>query len=129
VRRWAVASESAAGRPRTLLLASHLLHEVEALEAGLAVILGGRLVASGTAAEIREMVDAIPAEVRVRCPSPRRLAGAVCDAPGLESLRFDGDDVLVVATRQPRALAERINDAANDHGLAVGEVVAADRSL
>ena len=129
VRHWAVSAESAAGSTRTLLVASHLLHEVEALQAGLAVILGGRLVASGTASEIRDMVDAMPAEIRVRCDAPRRLAEAVCGTAGAESLRFEGDDLIVVATRQPRALAERISRAAVEDRLAIQELTAEDRSL
>ena len=87
VRRWAVSADTAEV-PRTLIVASHLLHEVEALHAGLAVILGGRLVASGTAGEIRDMVDAMPAEIRIRCDTPRRLAELVCSTDGAEGLRW-----------------------------------------
>jgi ABC-2 type transport system ATP-binding protein len=128
VRHWSV-SANTADVPRTLIVASHLLHEVEALHAGLAVILGGRLVASGTAGEIRDMVDAMPSEIRIRCDTPRRLAELVCSTAGAESMRFEGDDLLVVATRQPRALAERIADVAVEERLAIGEVAAGDRSL
>jgi ABC-2 type transport system ATP-binding protein len=128
VRHWAESADTA-DVPRTLIVASHLLHEVEALHAGLAVILGGRLVASGTAGEIRDMVDAMPSEIRIRCDAPRRLAEAVCSTDGAESIRFEGDDLLVVATRQPRALAERIAHVAVEERLAIGEVAAGDRSL
>jgi ABC-2 type transport system ATP-binding protein len=128
VRQWAVSADVGA-RPRTLIVASHLLHEVEALHAGLAVILGGRLVASGTADEIRDMVDAMPSEIRIRCDAPRRLAEAVCGTVGAESVRFEGDDLLVVGTRQPRVLAERIAHAAVEDRLAIEEVMAGDRSL
>ena len=128
VRRWAVSADTAEV-PRTLIVASHLLHEVEALHAGLAVILGGRLVASGTAGEIRDMVDAMPSEIRIRCDTPRRLAERVCSTDGAEGLRFEGDDLLVVATRQPRALAERIASVAVEERLAIEEVAAGDRSL
>jgi ABC-2 type transport system ATP-binding protein len=129
VQRWAEAAAGSEGGRRTLLVASHLLHEVEALHAGLAVILGGRLVASGTSAEIREMVDTMPSEVRIRCAAPRRLAEAVCGSSGAESVRFDGEDVVVVATRQPRALAECLTRAAGELGIPIAEVAAADRSL
>lgn len=129
VRHWTATATGAAERPRTLIVASHLLHEVETLDAGLAVILGGRLVASGTSAEIRELVDKMPAEVRVRCDHPRRLAAAVCDSPGTESVRFEGDDLLVLATRMPQELAERIARAAAAERLAIHELAPADRSL
>ena len=129
VRHWSVSPDTPASGPRTLIVASHLLHEVEALHAGLAVILGGRLVASGTAAEIRDMVDAMPSEVRIRCTAPRQLAAAICSTAIAESMRFEGDDLIVVATRQPRALAERVTRAAVEDQLEISEVVAADRSL
>ena len=128
VRRWAVSDNSDAG-PRTLLVASHLLHEVEALHAGLAVILGGRLVASGDADEIRELVESMPSEIRVRCDAPRRLAELVCGTAGADGLRYEGEDTLVVATRQPRLLAERIAVVATEERLVIREVVAGDRSL
>ena len=120
VRSWA--------KTRSLIVASHLLHEVEALDAGLAVILGGRLVASGTATEIRDLVDSMPAEIRVRCDEPRRFAALACGVDGVESVRLEPDGV-VVATRQPTLLVELAVIPALDAGLTVGEVVAADRSL
>ncbi|MFM8734941.1 MAG: ABC transporter ATP-binding protein [Pirellulales bacterium] len=120
VRTWA--------RSRSLIVASHLLHEVEALDAGLAVILGGRLVASGTAAEIRTLVDSMPAEVRVRCSEPRRFAALACGLDGVESVRLD-DDAIVLATRSPGEVVEQAVARALDAGLVVSEVVPADRSL
>ena len=120
VRSWA--------KTRSLIVASHLLHEVESLDAGLAVILGGRLVASGTAAEIRDLVASMPAEVRVRCDLPRRFAELACGVEGVESVRFDGGEV-IVATRHPGLLVEQAVMPAVHAGLSVTEVVAADRSL
>jgi ABC-2 type transport system ATP-binding protein len=120
VRAWATS--------RSLIVASHLLHEVEALDAGLAVILGGRLVASGTAAEIRGLVDSMPAEVKVRCHAPRRFAEIACGLAGVEGVRIEGD-LVVVASRQPTAVLERAVPQAVDEGLGISEVVPADRSL
>jgi hypothetical protein len=71
----------------------------------------------------------MPSEIRIRCDAPRRLAEVVCSTAGAESMRFEGDDLLVVATRQPRELSERIARAAVEERLAIGEVVAGDRSL
>ena len=120
VRAWATT--------RSLIVASHLLHEVEALDAGLAVILGGRLVASGTPAEIRGLVDSMPAEVKVRCRVPRRFAEIACGIDGVEGVRIE-DGLVVVATRQPAAVFEQALPQAVDERLGVSEVVPADRSL
>lgn len=120
VRRWA--------HDRSLLVASHLLHEVEALQADLAVILGGRLVASGSAAEIRGLIDALPSEVRLRTDAPARLAARVCAAGVVETLQIPSTDLIVVGTRQPDRLAEVVAEAVGD-GLTVSDVIAADRTL
>jgi ABC-2 type transport system ATP-binding protein len=113
---------------RSLIVASHLLHEVESLDAGLAVILGGRLVASGTAAEIRGLVDTLPSEVRVRCVEPRRFAGLALRIDGVEGVRYEGD-MVAVATRRPAAFVEQAVALAVEEGLGLREVAAADRSL
>ncbi len=121
VREWS--------RSRSLLVASHLLHEIEALDAGLAVILGGRLVASGTVEEIRGLIDTLPSEVRLAANRPRRLAEIACSSGLADSLRFEGDDGLVIGTRQPRPLAIALAAAAAREGIALATLHAADRSL
>jgi ABC-2 type transport system ATP-binding protein len=115
-------------RDRSLIVASHLLHEVEALDAGLAVILGGRLVASGTAVEIRGLIESLPAEIRVRCSPPQRFAEVAWRSAGVEAVRVEANDTVVVATRQPLALAALAQQAASD-GMPITEVMPADRSL
>lgn len=120
VRTWA--------QSRSLLVASHLLHEVESLHADLAVILGGRLVASGSAEEIRGLIDALPTEVRLTSPTPARLAAWVSAANVVEHLQIPDATTLVVGTRQADRLAEALAAAVAD-GLVVSEVLAADRTL
>lgn len=120
IRGWA--------KSRSLIVASHLLHEVESLEAGLAVILGGRLVASGDAAEIRGLVDALPGEVTIRCAEPRQFAELAFRIGGVEGVRIEGEAV-IVATHRPVAFVEEAVVRAFDEGLHIGEVVPADRSL
>ncbi len=114
---------------RSLLVASHLLHEVEALHAGLAVILGGRLVASGPVEELRRLIDTLPSEVRVVSTNARRLAEVACRNPGVDTLRFIGDDTFVVGTRHPQQMAERIGITAREEGILVRELIPGDRSL
>ena len=113
---------------KSLVVASHLLHEVEALDAGLAVILGGRLVASGDAAEIRRLVETLPGDVRVRCREPRAFAELAVGMDGVQAVRIDGDAV-VVAAHRPGDFVERVVPRACEAGLELLEVGAADRSL
>ena len=121
VRGWATS--------RSLLVASHLLHEIEALDAGLAVILGGRLVASGDVDEIHALVDALPAEVRLEADRPRRLAEIACASGLVDGLRFEGSAGLALGTRDPRAVTAALAAAAAAEGILITSLSAGDRSL
>jgi ABC-2 type transport system ATP-binding protein len=121
VRSWATS--------RSLLVASHLLHEIEALDAGLAVILGGRLVASGDVEEIHDLVDCLPAEIRLEADRPRRLAEIACASGLADGLRFEGPAGLTIGTREPRRLAAALAEAAAVEGIAITTLSAGDRSL
>jgi ABC-2 type transport system ATP-binding protein len=116
-------------RSGSLLVASHLLHEIESLDAGLAVILGGRLVASGDAAEIHALVETLPAEVRLEADRPRRLAELACACGLADSLRFEGPTGLAIGTHRPRELTARLAEAAASERIAISALHAADRSL
>lgn len=50
---------------RNLILASHILHEVEAITSAFLLIHGGRVLASGDAREVRSMLSGFPVEVEV----------------------------------------------------------------
>lgn len=50
---------------RNLILASHILHEVEAITSAFLLIHGGRVLASGDGREVRSMLSGFPVEVEV----------------------------------------------------------------
>jgi ABC-2 type transport system ATP-binding protein len=64
-----------ADRGATVLLSSHLLHEIEVVADDLVVIGGGRIVAHGTKAQLLES-----AAVQVRTRYPDRLTAALATA-------------------------------------------------
>jgi ABC-2 type transport system ATP-binding protein len=74
-------------RGRTVLLSSHILAEVEALADRVSIIRGGRIVESGTLAELRHLTrTAITAELAA---PPDGLGGL----PGVHDLELDGTRV------------------------------------
>ena len=93
-----------------------------------AVILGGRLVANGSASEIRELVDALPTEVKFKTSSVDKLAQLACGAGVVETLYIPNEDTLIIGTRQAGRLADMVAKAVHD-GLVVREVIAEDRTL
>ncbi|HTZ43223.1 MAG TPA: ATP-binding cassette domain-containing protein [Jatrophihabitans sp.] len=102
---------------RTVLLSSHLLAEVEQLCDRVAVISHGRLIATGTPAELRGRSGA--AQLTIRVDSPDRAAELVRRHPEVRSVRLV-DGVLDVAV-QPGNAAQ-INRLLVEAGLDVHEL-------
>ncbi len=75
------------GRERTLLLSTHILPEVEQLCNRVLIIDRGRIVASGTPAELREQSQG-QAVVRVTLKgAPSEAPAVLAELPGVESVR------------------------------------------
>ena len=62
---------------RTVIVSSHVLHEVESMAERVIVIVRGRLAAAGGHHAIRDAMDDVPRQVLVRSTDPRRLAAAL----------------------------------------------------
>ena len=100
---------SLASRGVTVLLASHLLHQVQAVCDRIGIFVSGRLVACGPVAELARSAGAVRVEVQVVGGD---AAGVLAEVPDVVSVEREGDGFLVTATgdvREPlaRALAAR----------------------
>lgn len=79
------------GGERTLILASHILPEVESVTDAFLLIYGGRLLASGTAIELRELVAELPQQVTLVGEDVDRLAGRLADQPWVDGVQLSAD--------------------------------------
>ena len=61
---------------RTVLVSSHILHEVEAMTRRVLLIHNGRILAEGDVREIRDLMDEHPHTVAAARPRPAALARA-----------------------------------------------------
>ena len=94
---------------KSFLLASHLLHEVEAVQPSFLLISGGRLLASGSPKEVRVMLADLPNEIHVRVDRPRELAPRLCEIEAVDSVRVDAQlSEVIVSTRSPLVLSQRL---------------------
>lgn len=86
-----------AAEGRSIILSSHVLHEVESLTETIVLVHRGRLLAQGSVREVRRLIDRHPSRVRVTAREPRRLASALLDEPHVRSvsLGVDGETVQV----------------------------------
>ncbi len=115
---------------RSLILASHILHEVEAVSPSFLLIRGGRLLASGPPDEIHSLLAGVPNEIHVRCDNPPLLARQFVESGLAESVRFmDEGRVLLVSTRSPLDVFEQLPSWLEKLGVHVQELRSADDSL
>ncbi len=104
IKRWA--SEG-----RSVLVSSHILHEIEAMTSTILLINNGRILAEGNIHTIRDLIDEHPHKVRVRAAEPRRLAQAFVGDDQVLSVLFETESV-VVETAKPDAFYARLTAAA-----------------
>ena len=115
---------------RTVVVSSHVLHEVERLAERVIVLVHGRLAAAGGYHAIRNAMDDRPRHVLVRADEPRRLARALVELDAVGGLTFDTvRGGLVIQTLQARALATSLPRLARDSSVRLLEVRALDDSL
>lgn len=114
----------------SVLFASHVLHEIESLTTSFLLIRDGRVLASGSAEEVYELLVDVPNEVKVRCDRPRDLAALLMQEPSTETVTVDKcGDRLQIATRSSGQLFEALPTLIEKSGVIVSELRSADASL
>ncbi len=101
---------------KTVLISTHMLAEVEDLADSILMIAHGRVIASGTLAEIRELLDDQPLTVGMVADEARRLAALLVQMPDVRSVDVR-DSTLTVRTRNPGDFFPRVADLVLEHGL------------
>jgi ABC-2 type transport system ATP-binding protein len=113
---------------KTVLVSSHILHEVEAMTRRVLLVHNGRILAEGDVREIRDLLDEHPHTVALRCRNPRALAEAFVKAPHVLSLSFGPDEEwLTVQTARPDEFYSTLHEAAVTAG--VSEMYSPDEDL
>jgi len=113
-----------------LLLASHILHEVEAVTDSFLMICSGRLLASGSAEEVRALMADVPAEIQIRCRGAAELARRAVEEEIVEAVRFtDEGQGLVLSTRSPARLYARLPQWIDGSDVRVFEMRSSGESL
>ena len=95
IRDWAKQGKS-------ILVSSHILHEIESMTSNILLINNGRILAEGNVHQIRDLIDEHPHTVYVRAAEPRRLAREFLTRADVISMRFEPGAV-VVETGTPDA--------------------------
>jgi ABC-2 type transport system ATP-binding protein len=122
IRDWARAGKS-------IIVSSHILHEIESMTANILLINNGRIIAEGDVHHIRDLIDEHPHTVYVRAANPRGLARELLGFADVRSLKLE-EGAVVVETGKPDAFYSRLTEmaASGEYG-AIDEVTSPDDNL
>ncbi|WP_436793988.1 ABC transporter ATP-binding protein [Actinospongicola halichondriae] len=120
---------------RTVIVSSHVLHEVERMATRVVVVVRGRLAAAGDRRAIRDAMADVPRRVLVRSDDDRRLAadliglGPVVSVTVQPATSGGPAPGLTVSTTNAGALAVALPTTARALGIRLREVLPLDDSL
>jgi ABC-2 type transport system ATP-binding protein len=122
IREWAKQGKS-------ILVSSHILHEIESITSNILLINNGRILAEGNVHQIRELIDTHPHTVYIRAENPRGLAREFLARADVISMRFE-PGALVVETGKPDEFYAGITELVASGAVgAVEEVTSPDDNL
>jgi ABC-2 type transport system ATP-binding protein len=123
VKEWASAG-------RSVILASHVLHEIEAIHPSFLLISGGRLLASGSPQEVHRILADSPFSLEVRCNHPAKLAQLLVEQCKIESIEFHDDGQgMIVTTRSASNVYDKLPSLIVEANVEVTEMNSTDDSL
>jgi ABC-2 type transport system ATP-binding protein len=115
---------------RSVLVSSHVLHEVEALTPNIILLHRGRLVAEGQVQQIRDLIDQHPHRIVIACDDYRALAAKLVRWEDVEGLKIlPRDQAVLVETRTPDTFYARLPAISLEDGTALREVYSDDDNL
>jgi len=115
---------------RTVLVSSHVLHEVEALTDLVGILAHGRLLGFGKVhGLVRKIRDDHPHRVILHVDDPRRFGQALMALPHIQELKVLGPDSLEFVTVKPEAAYRELAALVVDTGVPVRRVDSLDHTL
>jgi len=118
------------GTGRSVIVSSHVLHEVEALTPNIILLHRGRLVAEGRVRQIRDLIDRHPHRIMLACDDYRALAAKVVRWEDVEGVTMlPRDKAVLVETRQPDAFYARLPAISLENDTPLREVYSDDDNL
>lgn len=115
---------------KSLILASHILHEVESVTEAFLLIYGGRVLATGNASEVNTMLSGFPVEVRLVGQGLRTLVERIASDDCLNSAHFENSQRSVtIGVSDSLRFTELLSDAATLPGVNIESVDSPGGSL
>jgi ABC-2 type transport system ATP-binding protein len=133
----------------SVVVSSHILHEIENLTRHMIMLHRGRVLAEGEISEVRGLIDRQPLTLRITTPAPRSVAAAVIGLEHVSSVEFPAAAApagsagriydseapaekatsIVVRTKQPDAVLQLLQQQGADKRLQISGIEALDDNL
>jgi ABC-2 type transport system ATP-binding protein len=114
---------------KSVIVSSHILHEIESMTSNILLINQGRILAEGNVHQIRDLIDEHPHTVYIKADQTRALAREFLAYDDVLSLKFE-DEAVVVQTGRPDAFYARLTELAASGSLGtIHEVTSPDDNL
>ncbi len=115
---------------RTVVVSSHILHEIESMTQHILLVNHGRILAEGAIQEIRGLIDEHPHRIFIGCDQPRQLAAQIMNFEDVRSVRFSSEEGGVqVETARPDQFYGRIPEVAEEQGIQINRIFSQDDNL
>src|SRR4029077_1931211 len=115
---------------KSVLVSSHVLHEVQAVTPYIILLNRGRLLAEGHIRQIRDLIDKYPHRIVLVCENYRSLASKLMHFEDVEGLKIlPKEKGILVDTRAPDAFYGRLPSLSLEDGTAIQEVYSDDDNL
>jgi ABC-2 type transport system ATP-binding protein len=101
---------------RTVLVSSHILHEIERITEQIVILHRGRVLALGNSHAIREMLDQHPHKILLDCKDPRGLAKHVIDLEEVTGISFVNPEKLLIETKHLGEIHQKLPKIIVDSG-------------
>jgi ABC-2 type transport system ATP-binding protein len=115
---------------KTVMVSSHVLHEVEEMTDSVLLINHGRLLAEGNVYEIRRLIDSHPLQVTIRCDNVNVLTARLMEFEDVKSVQFDRErSQVTVETNKPDDFHLRLPDLVKNYGIRIHSLWSPDENL
>jgi len=115
---------------KTVVVSSHVLHEVEEMTDKIILINHGRLLAEGNIYEIRRLIDTHPLQVTIKCDRVTLLTAKLMEYDDVQSVHFDRENnQLTVETNRPDEFHLRLPKIAVESGIKIYSLWSPDENL
>ncbi len=113
---------------RTIVVSSHVLHEVQAMTSDIVLINRGKVVADGNLYKIREMIDDHPHRIYVDTDEPRQFAALLAPFEDIRKIEF-AERGFFASTDDPESCYSRIVDLSLEHDIELRAMTSEDNDL